>query len=264
MNQSTGISIGGKMGVNTSFPETGPQEDEIHIWMLSLNQPGTSIGNYERTLSTFELNRANAYQSIDLRTKYVLAHISLRFILGHYLDTEPHEIIYGYETHGKPYIIAPESQDLNFNMTYSQDRALIALMKGNSIGIDLEYYKDLSDVNQLVDRYFSPAERSYYYQLKPEDRLRAFYRGWTRKEAFIKALGSGLSFPLDSFTVTITPDEPVRLDNLKGDSPKRWQIYDLSELFPGKDYEAALAVEGNINHIVFREWIIDRLYKQDG
>ena len=180
-------------------------------------------------------------------------HFGLRSLLGLYLNRKPDEILFGHEPHGKPYISTPEPDGLNFNLTYSQDLALIALMRGKSIGIDLEYCKYIPDADEVVTRYFSPGEISQYFQLSSEDRICAFYRGWTRKEAFIKAIGNGLSYPLNSFSVSLLPDEPARLINLEGDAtaPNRWQIKDLS---PEKDYEAALAVEGDISHIVSQQF----------
>jgi 4'-phosphopantetheinyl transferase len=226
---------------------------EIHVWTLNLNQPSASEENYTSSLSTGELTRAGAFHSINLRMRYILAHFGLRFILGLYLNREPHEIIYGYEPHGKPYIVVPDADGLFFNLTYSHDLALIALNRGKPIGIDLEYCKFIPDADQIIAQYSSPEECSQYLQLKPEDRISAFYRCWTRKEAFVKALGSGLSYPLDWFCVSILPEEPARLIRLRGDStaPNRWQIRELSS---GKGYEAALAVEGDVTRIVSRQW----------
>jgi 4'-phosphopantetheinyl transferase len=228
-------------------------QGEIHVWALKLNQPDASDKKYTSTLSVQELARADAFRTDKLRARYIFTHFGLRIILGLYLNREAKEIVYGYEPHGKPYILEPDADGLFFNLTYSQDLALIALVRGNSIGIDLEYCKVIPDVDQLVDRYFSSVEISQYFQSRPEDRINAFYRCWTRKEAFVKALGNGLSYPLNSFSVSLLPEEPARLIRLNSDAtaPYRWQIIDLS---PRKGYEAALAVEGDISRIVSRQW----------
>jgi len=228
-------------------------QGEIHVWELWLNPPYALDKKHTSVLSSQEQARAEAFGSAKLRTRYILAHFGLRSILGLYLKCEPDEIIYGHELYGKPYIAVPDPGGLHFNLTYSQDLALIALMSGNLIGIDLEYCKLIPDIDQLVTRYFSPEERSQYFQLRSEDRMDAFYRCWTRKEAFGKALGGGLSISLSSFCVSLLPDEPARLTRLDGDAtaPNRWQIQDFS---PEIGYEAAVAVDGEISRMVSWQW----------
>jgi 4'-phosphopantetheinyl transferase len=231
------------------------QSGEIHVWKLDLKHLLVNDGASLSTLSPTEIARANAFHSAVLRHRYILVHYGLRIILGLYLNFEPEEIIFGNKTHGKPFIASPDANGLNFNLSYSQNLALIAINQGPSIGVDLEFCKVIPDIDQIADRYFSLEEKNQYFHLTTKDRISAFYRGWTRKEALVKAIGSGLSFPLDSFSVSVLPEKPACLIKLNGDTTAsiHWQIRDLS-LESG--YFGALAVEGKITRIVPRRLII--------
>jgi 4'-phosphopantetheinyl transferase len=175
-------------------------------------------------------------------------------ILSRYLDAEPAQLQFAFGSRGKPYLAGIfKDGGIRFNMSDSQDLALIALTRGREIGVDLEQIRPVSDIEQIVERYFSPIEISVFLSLPPDERLEAFFNGWTRKEAFVKALGEGLARPLDEFDVTLGPDEPARLIQIR-DAPQEATRWFLQALVPAQDMVAALAVEGGDWRLAHWRW----------
>lgn len=166
---------------------------------------------------------------------------ALRYLLGSYLNLAPQRVPIAANEHGKPMVtgLSP-AQHLEFNVSHSGEWVLLAFTRENPLGIDVECHRPV-EFDELVRGFFSPAERAVWSGLQPEHKSLAFYAAWTRKEAYLKALGLGLSRALDGFTVRYAPREapPALLwcaDDPK--APERWRILDL-ELAPG--YSAALA-----------------------
>jgi 4'-phosphopantetheinyl transferase len=219
--------------------------DELHVWSASLELDSRSIPSLQRTLSGDEIDRAERYRSAADRRRFVTARGLLRLILGRYLDTPPEILKFRYGPHGKPsLVVEPGGSGLQFSVTHSFDLALYAVARERPLGIDLERIRPLPEVRTLVKRYFSSAEQVAFRALPRADQLPAFFRCWTRKEAFIKARGQGLSLALDRFEVSVTPGEPAALLAVDGDrrEASRWSLCDLS---PGQGYVAALAVKGH-------------------
>ena len=138
-------------------------------------------------------------------------------------------------------------------MSDSQDLALIALTRDREIGVDLEMVRPVCDIENIVKRYFSPLEADVFFAVPPERRLEVFFNGWTRKEAFLKALGDGLARPLDAFDVTLRPGEAARLIQVR-DAPLEASRWSLQALVPGRDVIAALAAEGHDWRLACWNW----------
>ena len=190
----------------------------------------------------------------------MICHGILREILNRYLDVGPANIQFKTGPHGKPYL----SDDFNdsgikFNMSDSRDLAMIALAHGREIGVDLEYIRPLPDAEQIAKRYFSSLESGILLSLPAGQRQKAFFNCWTRKEAYLKALGDGLARPLDQFDVTLAPGEPARLIEIRYDTQEsvKWK---LESFEPSPSTVAALAVEGHGWDMSCWNWVEDKAF----
>jgi 4'-phosphopantetheinyl transferase len=167
----------------------------------------------------------------------VVARGFLRYILSRYLETKPERLKFSYGEYGKPAL----DGRLHFNMSHSHRVALLAITEDRQIGVDVEHIRADFATEDIARRFFSPAEVESFNSLPEEEQVAAFFRCWTRKEAFIKATGRGLSQPLDKFDVTLAPGVAAALLWVDEDDASRWSMSDLDA---GSDYAAALVVEG--------------------
>ncbi|MGE0127944.1 MAG: 4'-phosphopantetheinyl transferase superfamily protein [Blastocatellales bacterium] len=223
--------------------------EEVHVWRVSLNQPESEVQESFRLLNPDERERASRFRFPQSRDHFAVARGALRVILGRYLDTPPERLRFRYNAFGKPALEnEPAGGDLRFNLSHSHGLALCAITFGCEIGVDVEWMRADLAGEETIAKYFSNQEAETIRKLPPELRTQAFFDCWTRKEAFIKAVGEGLSYPLDQFTVTVTPGQPARLLNARGGEQEagRWS---LAPLNCGDGYAAAVAVEGRIQHI---------------
>jgi 4'-phosphopantetheinyl transferase len=200
--------------------------DELHLWRASLDLPADEIDALCRSLSPDEIVRADRFHFPRDRHRFVAARSTLRSILSRYTGTAPEQVRFDYGPQGKPALAFPTS-DLRFNLSHSEEMALYAITRGRAVGVDVERVRPWPDAGSLVESYFTPRERVAFRALPAESRDDVFFQWWTRKEAYIKALGAGHSHPLD------------RIDVLDGlDSPD-WLLWDLDTL-PG--FHAAVVV----------------------
>ena len=213
-------------------------EREVHVWSVRLDASNSAVARFDRLLSPDEQARAGRFVFPHLRRSFTIARGALRVLLGRYLNQAPAEILFTHGPKGKPATAQPGR--LKFNLSHSGKLALIALTLDCELGVDVEHFRPSPDLEQLAARFFCADETADLMSLPPPQREAAFFRCWTRKEAYIKAIGDGLSAPLDAFAVTLRPDEPARLLHLNGDpEPARaWTMHDLQ---PGTGYAAAMA-----------------------
>jgi len=191
------------------------------------------------------LDRARRFHFQRDSERFIVTRGLLRCILGRYLGIEPGRLRFVYNSYGKPALAtASDEGALCFNLSHSGGLALYAVARGRQVGIDLERIRAVPEIEQIAQRFFSSREYAAFRSLAAGLRQEAFYSCWTRKEAYIKARGQGLSLPLDQFDVSLVPGEPARLLDVRGDSQDghHWL---LRELEPGPGYVAALAVEGH-------------------
>lgn len=213
----------------------------VDLWAIDLDSEQGAV--YEPLLAADELARAHRFHFEKDRQRYVVGRGRLRLLLGHYLSQPPKQVKLAYTTQGKPYLPErPGQPELYFNMSHSQQFALLAFAWGRRVGVDLELIRPLRNPDKLVRRFFAPAEVSAWQTVAPEHQTAAFFCGWTRKEAFIKAIGDGLSYSLDRFVVTLHPDEPARLLTIDG-NPTAAQDWEMVSLRPFPQTIAALIVE---------------------
>lgn len=224
---------------------------EIHVWSVRLDPPPDRVEALGRPLSDDEWARANRFRFDKHRRQYVVGRGALRTLLAAYLGTRPEQVTFKYGPRGKPFLA--EETDLFFNLSNSDEMALIALVRGREVGADIEYLKPMPDCEQIAERFFSESERVVLRGIPAERKEEAFFNCWTRKEAYLKAVGEGLAAPLDSFDVTLAPGEPPRMLTLKGDAEaaSRWFF---EHLRPAPDYIGAITLEGEGEEWSVKTW----------
>jgi 4'-phosphopantetheinyl transferase len=212
--------------------------NDVHIWTMPAKASDAVVAQFERVLGEDEAKRAARFRFRRLRDSFVITHGVLRHLIGGYLNLDPAKICFVYGDKGKPDVVS--AGNLQFNLTHSDGMAAVAFTTGCQLGIDAEHIRPLADMEPIADRYFSVEEAAELMLLPEDEREPAFFRCWTRKEAYIKAIGDGLSCALDSFQVTLLPNMPPRLIHIGGDriAAEMWSLHDLC-LAP--DYAAALA-----------------------
>jgi 4'-phosphopantetheinyl transferase len=217
---------------------------EVHVWRARLDLPDAHLHSLQASLAPEELNRAGRFYFEKDRRHFIAGRGLLRSILGRYLQVDPGQLHFSYEQYGKPVLAAAPGQELfRFNLSHSGGLALYAVTVGREIGVDIERIRTDLEYEQIAERFFSSQESAALRLLPPEIKPEGFFNCWTRKEAYIKARGEGLSLPLDQFDVTLAPGEPARLLNIRG-NPQEAGRWSLRELTPAPGYAAALAVEG--------------------
>jgi len=228
--------------------------DEVHVWRATLDLPTGSLQAFERTLSFDERERAARFRSPQLRQRFTAGRGILRAILGRYLRQAPEALCFAYTAYGKPSLaMLPGQPPLQFNLSHSAGLALYAVTLNRAVGVDVETIDHNIEHLQVAEHCFSAGERSALRQLPPGELAAGFFNCWTRKEAYIKAHGHGLSLPLDQFSVSLHPQHPARLlhSNLDPAEPSRWTLQDL---VLGSAYVGALAVAGQGWRIVRWQW----------
>jgi 4'-phosphopantetheinyl transferase len=221
---------------------TVPQLDSngAQVWLIEFARFGSAEEICKSGLIAEEQERAARYRFAQDRKQYAVTRSCLRWLLGVYLGVEPLSIEIRYAEHGKPYLSEPY-RDLHFNVSHSDELALLAFCRGKMLGIDVERVREDLEVDEIAKRFFSPAEQAALVQLPAGQRRQAFFRCWTRKEAFIKAIGEGLSLPLHLFDVSVDPEQPATLLATRPVSTEAAQ-WSLRDLVVPRGYAAALAV----------------------
>ena len=229
---------------------------EVHVWRASLEQPPGSLSKLLATLAPDEAERAERFHFDRDRHRFIAARGTLRAILGGYLNVAPGQLRFRYSEHGKPSLI-PETagEQLRFNVSHSHELALFAVAEGRDLGVDLEWIRsDVAD-EEIAERFFSSEEVRVLRGLPADLQASAFFNCWTRKEAYIKAIGEGLSMPLSSFVVSLAPGETAALLSANGsaddDEVSRWSF---RELFPGIGYKGAVIAEGRDWELKCWDW----------
>jgi len=224
--------------------------DQVDVWRISLDFSVTSVKLLESILSADESRRAARFRFPSARDRYIAAHGCLRVILARYLNCEPAQLRFSSNQYGKP---ALQDLKLEFNLSHSGVFALIAATQGHKVGVDVERVRSDLEFERIASRFFSQNEISELMVVPPDQRQIAFFNCWTRKEAYIKAQGLGLSLPLESFDVSLTPNEPAILNATRPDSDEaaRWMLFSM-EVDPC--YAAAVAVKGKNSEFRLWDW----------
>ena len=218
--------------------------DEAQVWRAELDQPAEVRRGLRSLLTPLELERASRFRFEKDRNHFAVARGLLRTMLGEYLGLPPARLRFSYQTYGKPALAEEFAESgLRFNVSHSHGLALFAFTRRREVGLDVEYMREEFAGESVAEHFFSPAEVRALRALPPGRRVQGFFNCWTRKEAYVKARGTGLSFPLAAFSVSLAPGEPAALLGVRGD-PGETSRWSLRALEPGTGYAAAVAVEG--------------------
>ena len=223
---------------------------EVHVWRIGLEQQDDLLAHFRSTLEPEELDRASRFHFERLQRHFVVGRGFLRHVLARYLQARPEELRFDYNVYGKPSLAGEHS--LRFNMSHSHEVALVAVARDAALGVDVEYIRVDFASDEIAKRFFSRREVETLATLPKEEIVAAFFRCWARKEAYIKAIGKGLSQQLDRFDVTLAPNEPAAL--LRADEEDRLN-WSLSDIDVGPGYASAMAVEGVVREISCWQYI---------
>lgn len=232
------------------------EPNQVNMWVASLKKDYKEM-EFHQLLSTDERIRADKFYFEKDRASFIYARALSRIISSKYLNIPPQEIQFGYSNFGKPFY--KHDTQLKFNLSHSNEKLFVSFTNGHEIGSDIEYINNDFDVLEIAQNFFSKNEIERLERISVKEQKRAFFRCWTRKEAFIKAEGSGLSFPLDRFNVSLESDNEATLLNTYWNEKekKRWSLHAFS---PYSNYLAAVATKGNINEYQLYDWdkLIDK------
>lgn len=229
-------------------------DGELHI----LQADAMAFATHERMLtdllSEAELEKANSFRQRPDRNRSILARAVLRDILGRYMETDPQGLQFLVTSHGKP-VLNPDvhANAPHFSVSHSGNVVLFAFARRHDVGVDVEAIRTDLDVIEIAQRFFAPSELDELLGLPATSRVRAFFDGWTRKEAYLKARGEGIGSGLDRFAVTMAPGEPARLisDDRYPEQVAQWCLCDIPF---GSDYAAAVAIRNCALRTRHWEW----------
>ncbi|HEY1377652.1 MAG TPA: 4'-phosphopantetheinyl transferase superfamily protein [Gemmataceae bacterium] len=221
-------------------PLLGP--DDVHVWQAALDADEPTVSRLEAILAPDERARADRFHFQRDRRRFIVGRGYLRRLLGEYLSVAPSDVALAVTSLGKPQLAGEAADRLRFNVAHSDDLALYAMTRGREVGIDVERERPDIDWRELGRRFFAPEEVAALTALPSAEQRPAFYRCWTRKEAYIKALGRGMQMPLDGFAVTLNPDTAGLVHTAHDrDQLARWELRPLT---PAPGFAGAVAVEG--------------------
>lgn len=216
---------------------------EIHVWHGTVDRSAEELSELREPLSEDEHARAQRFRFQKDRNNFIVSRGTLRTLLGAYLGKEPQDLRFQYSDFGQPLLAEDDvAERVRFNVSHSGGVVLWAFGQVRRIGVDVEQVRRDFGTLEIAERFFSEAERQMLRQLPADQRHEAFFRCWTRKESFIKALGEGLSHPLNQFDVSLGPGDAPRLLATRPDhnEARRWQMWDLSV---PSSYSATLIAE---------------------
>lgn len=232
-----------------SMPQLTPHQP--HIWCVPLQAEQEQLQQWWRLLSPDEQKKAERYRFEKNTRQYIQARGILRQLLGEYLDCSPDSIEFGYNTYDKP-TLQPENK-LKFNVSHSGEMALLAFNWEDEIGVDIEDSTREIEIDVVAKHFFSPNEVNTLMALPLSEQQITFFNCWTRKEAIIKALGTGLAFPLNQFEVSMKVGSPARLLATHWDPEEAANWY-MASFTPAENYIGAFAVRASVIDLQLYQW----------
>ncbi len=224
------------LGAGREIPEL--VGDEAHLWDVDLLAAPAESERLGSFLAEDERGRAARYHFDRHRRRFIVSQGVLRALLGRYLERHPAGIVFEYGPKGKPSL--PGEPELHFNVSHSHERSVVAISAGGELGVDIERLRPLPDADDIARRFFSAREAAAYAAVPRAQRPQAFFNCWTRKEAFIKALGEGLFLALDRFDVSLVPGDPAAILRID-DDPEKARDWSLTDFRPVDGFAGALA-----------------------
>ena len=239
-----------KAKIEWSMPRStlSMQAGAVHVWAWNYDCSAESLQRYISLLSPEECLRMQRFHFERDRIRYAVCHGILRILLGRYIDRPPLSVSFGQNEFGKPCLVPPEAASrLTFNLSHTRHIALLAVATVYTVGVDVEEIRPIEP--GLVERHFSSQEQTALKALTGGDWLEGFYNCWTRKEAILKAEGSGLNVKLDAFDVSLMPREQATVLGVRADAgfTSDWH---LTELRPALGFVGALATDAPPANII--------------
>lgn len=221
------------------------QKKQLHIWRTKLDCSNNPITNFLTLLDRDEQIRAQQFRFEKDRQSFIISHGVLRQILSKYLNIMPEQLNYSYLEFGKPYL--KNYSHLQFNLSHSHNIALIAVILDSAVGIDIEYMQRKVDADAIAERFFSKREYAILQSLNGDEKIQAFFNAWTRKEAFLKAHGQGLSYSLENIEVSLQVNQPAKFLAIHDatENIADWCLHAISM----PNYVAAVAIKGHTEKI---------------
>jgi 4'-phosphopantetheinyl transferase len=216
---------------------------ELHVWKISLEIPDRQLEQLRSVLCAEEISRAESFHFENDRRHFIAARGFLRVVVADYIGTAPSAVRFSYNEFGKPGLDGMGAiPDFKFNLSHSGGLALIAVAMARDVGVDIERIDDSVNVGEVAEHFFSPVELATLTALPPPQRILGFFNCWTRKEAYIKARGMGLSIALDSFDVSLTPG--ARSDLIMTETSSGALVWKIEKLEVDQGFAAAIAAAG--------------------
>ena len=224
------------------------KEKEVQVWKADLQTSLTQRAEFWNLLSEEEKERADRFKFREHRNYFIAARGVLRTLLSKYLSLDPKDLAFSYGEQGKPGL--RQFPQLQFNVSHSKNFAIFAFAKNEPIGVDLEYIDPSIDFAVIAPRFFTKNEATTLLDLPTNRRPAVFFNCWTRKEAFIKAKGGGLSIPLNQFEMTLLENEPAKLLSIDWE-PEAVKLWSVFSFIPEKDMVGALAIKAPIEVVSY-------------
>lgn len=218
-------------------------KDEIHIWYGCIKQSKNYLHVFKRMITDDEQKRAQEFYFPKDQSSFIVGRGMLRTILAHYLEIDPTNIQINYGKYGKPFLGSNRiMSDIQFNLSHSENMVVIAVSLGRNVGVDIEKIRNLSDLDKLIATICSQREKDHFKQLTDVEKILSLFRCWTRKEAYLKAISTGMNKPMDQLTVSLESGDRGQVftiyDDLKG-----YSQYMLKSIPSITGYEAALCAK---------------------
>ena len=203
---------------------------DVHVWAIALDMKPKVLARIASVLNAAELEQGRRFRFVHHRDRFIAGRCAIRILLGHYLKLKPQKLTFAYGSAGKPFLTSSAlDRHVHFNFTHSDNVALLAVTRTEPVGIDIERLDSLNDLDAIMTQVASPEERHRFCGLEGMEKRVAFFKLWTRKEAWLKATGNGITQLLTSVEVTFLPGEPARLIRVPigSETPSFWRLYDV-------------------------------------
>jgi 4'-phosphopantetheinyl transferase len=223
-------------------------KQSVHVWAVRLDQEGVDLARAQDFISADEAERAERFMFDRDRRRYLVAHMALHGILKRYLPSAPATLRFEIGTNGKPRLPnALAASGVRFNLSHSNEMALLAVTHGREIGVDIEYVKEQFEFQEIAEKFFTAREVAAMRSVVPQLQRQAFFKCWTSKEAFLKAKGTGLSGKLDEVEISLAADQRVQINA----AVPGWSLTELAAM---DGYETALVIEGEPLPVHCYQW----------
>ena len=204
------------------------EDNTIHIWLNYLNIHQARLKHVYPLLSADEKERSEKFKHFKHRKRFIASHGFMRDVLARYLNTQPQALVFKRGERGKPFLDNSDSDiNLQFNLSHSNNVALLAVRKDHDIGVDIEYMERDNEWAKLIRRFFTQPEQDNIFALPEDQQKKAFFQVWTRKEAHMKVTGEGLHLAPGQFTVSTPPDPAAFIENHKTPDQRSWYMQDI-------------------------------------